>query len=289
MEFFDLEITGWVALIAGGLLVYFLATPLIILMTFRHEALPHVLPIDEDSLPLAESDEHLIRTRQELESLGFECVGRYGLPHQIDNVRAMLDLFVSHSPETSAMSVVMYILLGETWKRKTAYVEFSTTFTDGSFVDTMNSTEVGAFCEPRRSVKTQHPELTDARALHAAHEAMNDWHFPGSSRYLKLEKRFHGDAPSYLAAVITEELESARQDGYVRLVGGDQESFTKLMDPSNPYEAPPARFTPPSYMATIKGAYLMTWSELWPLKSLKYWSRIRRDRLRLQETGYQWN
>jgi hypothetical protein len=266
-------------------LLYVFVTPLLILLTFRYQALPNIVQLHPDT-PFPEVvREYLFECHEELTSLGFDNVGTFSLPNQMPNAKAVFALFANRERKTSAMAALMYAKVLGDWKLSTKYMEFSTRFSGGGLVDTMNTAQVGAFPEPPDCIKTQHPEITDIGVLHSAHQLLGDTHFFGRARILRLYDQFHGDAQAFLAVSLTEELEAARAAGYLRLVGGDQAEFGEAMADDNPYRVG-ILFTPPSYRATLKGAYLMAWKELWPFKPIVYRLKYRRDRKRLLSVGF---
>lgn len=286
MEIFGVFIPTSVLVCGSLALLYVFGPPLLILLTFRQQALPNIVQLPPDTPFPEEVREYLFDCHEELESLGFSNVGTFSLPDQTPNVKSVLALFVNRERKTSAMAALMYLKVLADWKLSTKYVEFSTRFTSGGLLDTMNSAQVGAFPEPPDCIKTQHPEITDIRMLHAAHQLLGDTHFSGCERILNLYDKFHGDAQALIAVGLTEEFEAARAAGYLSLVGGDQTEFGVAMADDNPYRVGIV-FTPPCYRATIKGAYLMTWKELWPFKPIVYRLKYRRDRQRLREAGFE--
>lgn len=285
MEFYGIFVPASVLVCASLALLYVFGSPLLMLLTFRYQALPNIVQLPANTSFPEEVREYLFECHEELISLGFSNVGSFSLPDQMSNVKVVFALFVNRVRKTSAMAALVYVKIAGKWKLGTNYLEFSTRFTDGGLVDTMNSAQVGAFPERPNSIKTQHPEITDIGVLHSAHQLLGDTHFSGRERTLRLDDQFHGDAPALIAVGLTEELEAARAAGYLRLVGGDQAEFGDAMADDNPYRVGIV-FTPPSYRATIYGAYLMTWKQLWPFKPIVKRLIYRRDRKRLQAAGF---
>jgi hypothetical protein len=82
-------------------------------------------------------------------------------------------------------------------------------------------------------------------------------------KLLPLDEQFGGDAVRYMADSIVEELEAAVAAGYMRL---DKAAGT--------------------YKPTPKGALLMTYGELWPMKGFRLRRRLQRERELLAELAY---
>lgn len=188
MEVFSFYEYVWPGL--GLFLLYVFVPPLIVLATFRQRALPNIVSYDFDVELPGEVAEYFYDCHEVLVKLGFENVGTFSLPNQMDNVKAVLVMFSNRQQRTSAMSVVMFAEVLGDWKLQTKYTEFSTTLSGDGFVDTMNSTQVGAFPLPEGSIKTQHPSIQDLSVLNAAHQAMVGFHFPASERLRDCTRSF---------------------------------------------------------------------------------------------------
>ena len=80
---------------------------------------------------------------------------------------------------------------------------------------------------------------------------------------LRLDEEFRGDAIAYLQSDMIEELERAVGFHYLRL---DARAGI--------------------YRPTLKGAFLMTWREMWPIKAIRLVQQARRERQLLTELTY---
>ncbi|MEZ6068906.1 MAG: hypothetical protein R3C10_01275 [Pirellulales bacterium] len=129
---------------------------------------------------------------------------------------------------------------------------------------------------------TNAPWLEASDKLYRAHCAVCRWIASGKGKLLRLDEEFAGNASEYITRVIVEELEAVRQAGYLRLVETKCES--SISDQQNPYQSPSE--TCSAYVLTFKGAYLMTWKELWPIRPLRTRHRIREGRRRLADAGF---
>lgn len=276
---------GWMLL---GLLlpiVYVFGLPLLTLATFRSEALPvlepatHELGLFEDSGPFLEI------ARAHFARLGFEELDTLCLPHQMANVKVVLRSFVNRSEQDMAIAVAMYALLGDTWTQQTQYVEITSLFRDGSSIGTRNAKEIPSF--PPQPGKTQvtAPWLTDITDVYRAHQAVCGLKGHGKVRELPLDAKYQGDVVAYLTADMIEEFDDAVKIGYLRYAGANAASDGVVRDEENPYRSPRVDSPSAYYAATVKGAYMMTWNELWPFKSWIRSRHYRQARRLLAEAG----
>ncbi len=274
---------GYVLVTAVSIaLAYLLIPPILILLTFRQDANPKLELVDPQTALPGEVQSYFSRCHEELAPLGFENVGTLFLPNQLPNVRALLALYVDRDAKTGAMPVVMYAQMGDQWSIQTQYVEFSTSFTDGSTVNTGNQNVPGAFPVREGCISTLHPELQSSSVLYEAHRAVLQTHRSGRQRVMNLDSKHGGNVPAYIAGGMREEFEHAVNIGYLKL---DQVGPPPQPREPSPYQ-PPREANESAFRPTIKGAYLMTWQELWPFKPIRVKKRIRRDAKFLAETGF---
>ncbi len=166
-ELFDAA-WSWIAIL-GLPLAYVLLTPLLILMTFRQDANPQLQVVDAD-LPLPEEVRSFFyQSHEKFGELGYENIGTYFLPSQMENVRAILVLFANRPQMELAMSVVMYGKVNETWKIQTRYTEFLSSFANQSSICTGNQKQSGSFPIPPQNLNTIHPRIQDISTLCRAH------------------------------------------------------------------------------------------------------------------------
>jgi len=142
------------------------------------------------------------------------------------------------------------------WKLQSQYVELNKRYRSGREINTGNNPEISAFPTRPNTLTTHISRITDPLELYRVHRAITSAAGEGSERELRLDAKYQGDAATYLADGIREELEAAREDGYIRLASdGD------------------------SYHSTFVGAYLMTWKQLPPFKwfaAARHRARVRR-------------
>jgi hypothetical protein len=257
---------SWWLLIPGLVALLYLGTPLLIWKTFRIEETPTVQRIDPASLPLpSEVQQHLDAVGAELDGLGFENRATLLLPSATPNVISLLRVFVNRTEKVSAMANSMIATIksdaGDQVRHR-PYVEFTTRYHDGQVFNTLNSAAAGSFPPKPQTLTTRVPWVQDVTKLYKTHDAITAAKSGGARKFLRLDESFAGDEIAFLQACMKEELQHATQAAYVRLGPGNT-----------------------CYVATLPGAYLMTWKELPPFKQLRaYFGRRRTQRL-LDEIG----
>lgn len=249
------KILGALALGVGLVALVYIGFPILILKTQRLEASPRLLKFEVDDYDWPREIKKLFTSSQKaLEAEGFESVGGFFLPSAANNVKTALILFVNRESRDGAMATAMYG--DQPDGPRTLYVEFSTRFADGRTVNTLNSKTLGSFPTREGVTTTRLPSIKDARNLYRIHKAlMQEVVGAKAKKVLKLDAEFGGDAAQYLQeAAFRESYEAAEEAGYIRLDFGGEH-----------------------FVPTVKGAFLMTWRELWP------WKMIREQQMRTTE------
>lgn len=226
----------------------YLGGPLMILTTMRIQAEPELVPFDsEDELLPREVTNFFHRTVAALQPTGFEVVTGLALPSPVTNVKTLLLLLANRLTGDSAMVAVIHGQTIGPIQLKNPYVEIVSRFRDGTVLQTNNSQDFGAF-PPRPGFQTfRFPMVADADRLFRLHQGLVRRHEGNTSgKILRLDEEFHGDAATYLTFAMAEEMTAARKAGYIYL-GQDEIN----------------------YRPTLKGAFLMTWQELWPFKAIR--------------------
>jgi hypothetical protein len=250
----------WIVGLALAAGAYVLGTPLVILATFRHEANPAVEAVAADELPSAVRA-HVDRARQALAPAGFVDVQSCFLPQAMANVRSVLTVFVNRRTRDAAAAVTIFALVDEQWHVQLQYVEFSTRFRSGRVINTGNPQYFSAFPPRENYLKTHIPWIDDPVELYRVHAAIVAAQGDGE-RELRLDHPYRGDVLAFVSGGMRDELEAARDAGYLRLAAGGAH-----------------------YRATLKGAYLMTWKQLPPFKGFVIRNRHRQVRRLLAELG----
>lgn len=230
----------------------YVGAPVLIHQTLKQSARPELYPFppDDPSLPDAEARDFQA-VIDELGPEGFEPVTGLTLPSQTPNVKAVLLLLANRQTKDAAMASAMYAITPAGMRRSVFYVAFATRFRDGSVVQTNNSGVPGSFPPRPGHTVGRLPSVQDAARLYRLHRALVAR--SGSGRKVfRLDEEFRGDAAAYAAATMVEELEDAARAGYMALSPDGE-----------------------TYRPTLKGAFLMTWKQLWPTKGIL---RAARDR-----------
>jgi hypothetical protein len=266
MELFDHWYTIVLIVVGAVLLIPYVLGPILIRFTLRQSAEPEIVPFDVDDPELPDKvATYFRRVSEALEPLGFDVVAAMALPKQVPRVKAVLLMLANRTSKDAALASVLYAQQPDGTQVHNAFVEYVARFRDGTLVQTNNSKELNAFAPRPDQITTQFPMVRVAGRLYRLHQAMVERHGGTGRKILRLDEEFHGDAVAYLAQSLVEELDSQIETGY--MYRSRQE---------------------PAYWPTWKGAFLMTWGQLWPFKAIR---RARRDRkarqlmAELQEEG----
>jgi len=257
---------SWWVLIPGLVALFYLAIPLLIWKTMRLEATPTIQRIDPAELPLpSDVQQHLDAVYAQLRGLGFESRSTLLLPSATPNVISLLRVFVNPTQKCSAMANSMISRTktenGEQ-VRHHPYVEFTTRYQDGQIFNTHNSAAGGSFPPAPQTQTTRVPWILDVTKVCRIHDAITTAKCGGARKVLRLDESFAGDEIAYLQACMKEEFENATKAGYLWL-----------------------RRNGTAYLATVRGAYLMTWKELPPIKQWLAWQRRAQAERLLREVG----
>jgi hypothetical protein len=255
-------------LLAGGILLLcllpYLFGPLLIYFTHKQAAQPELVPFTPGQTPLpANVDKFFSDTCWALDAEGFKIITGMFMPKQIEHVIAGLVYVVNRNERDSAIVVAIHADPPGMMPFTQMHVEFVTRYRGGRLVQTGNAQALSSFPPPADAVNSYLPSIQDPRRLYQIHRALTKLHGSGE-KILRMDDQFGGDAVRYMQSALIEELDSACQAGYMRL------------------DAPASIYRP-----TIKGAYLMTWQELWPFKGFRLARRKRRERKLLEDLAFQ--
>ncbi len=253
----------WLAVPVGLAFLVYGGLPLLIYFTFKNEAqatLESFEPSDP-TIPLLVR-EHFKNACDELMPLGFEYITGMRLPQMADNVMAILIVLVNRPACDAAAAISIYAKANEVWDLQTSYVEYSTRFPSGLTVNTQNSTALSAFPPAAQTFNHRFPTVRDARQLYEVHQRLLQGQNL-ATKVMRLDDEFGGDAIAFVRSALHQEMLDATKDGYLYLTPDSQH-----------------------FRATLKGAYLMTWRELFPFKQLRLAYRDRQARQQLAELGF---
>jgi hypothetical protein len=241
--------------------VPYLVGPVLIRVWLRQSAKPQLDPFDVDDPGLPKLvAQYFAETTEALRPLGFEVRGGVSMPNQVPRVRALLVLLTNRAAREAALVTTMFAIQKDGPGLATAYVEVITRFRDGTLVQTNDSEVLGSFPPRPATTTTQFPNLDDPAQLVRLHRALVERHGSDSPRVLRVDEEFGGDPVTYLKASLAEELEGQLTTGYLHHPDGSE-----------------------FFRPTWKGAFLMTWGQLWPIKGIRAARRARKARQLLAE------
>lgn len=240
--------------LAGFVAFYFLVTPLLILTNQKMSASPACDELQMHSLD-PQLANFLMQKTNELYDLGFDEPTLIHLPSAVSGVKAYLIMLVNRPAGDKVM--VTALVGADVFTIQTWYVEFSTRYATDQCVDTLNSSELSAFQQGPENVRAQVPSVTDVKELYRLHQYMM------KNSNITARKMLYepGQAIAYLK-------EYALKKSYDKQVVKGWLSYDAAGD---------------NYRPTIKGAYLMTWGLLQPMKWIRILSMRRREQQILSE------
>ena len=226
--------------LAGIFAFLYLVTPIIIKFSNVVKGAPTLERMDPAHWPPAVADA-MRRHEHDLYNMGFEISERFSMVGATNNTATLLTMFIDRKSGDKAMLTAIWGLANGVWKLGTLYLEFTTRMRDGRCFDTMNSqVPTGTFQSAATDVKTQVPQITEARELYRVHQYVMRKHgVTGAADKMTYPP---GGAENYLRRIWRE--------GHEEQVAFGRFNYNKEKDV----------FTP-----TWKGAYLMTWRMLWPV------------------------
>ena len=234
---------GLLIWVVGFAAFMYLVAPVLIRFNQKLNASPQFQPVDLATLP-PQAAQYLWACQQALESEGFETVGHLSWGNSAPNVFPFITLFMNRASNVKALVSAFYVVSADGAKLKTSYVEFITRYQSsggqqGTVLQTSNNKPPGAFHYGPEQQTLRLPEIQNPHALYAIH-----------CRRMAL---LAGNPVESLPPPGTE---IAAQEQ--RMI----EDFDSQVKHGRLYLDPAAN----AYRPTWKGAYLMTWSQLQPVK-----------------------
>lgn len=175
---------------------------------------------------------------------GFEAVSSLCLPRQLPGMTVYIVLM--RRPSTGDQATVAAILdaRGLTLHPRAQYVEFSTLFSSGRRIATLNCDASSALLLAPHTLRTALPGVLDLRTLYQMHRYICRDNASGSQARPPEECE-----PSLaLSRALAEDYQARQADGMLWL---DKECQL--------------------FRLTYKGACLLCWSQLWPVTSARRW------------------
>ncbi len=240
-------VKGLLGLIAFFVALFYGVMPFLILFTVRMAPRKGLESFDPDDPELLDQFTGQAKgARRRLEELGFETLTGIFAPSIASNVKAVLVTLIDRRTCDFATIVMAFVRDPATgnWKFHRQFLTCFTKYRDGSVVATRNAKDLSSFPPRPNSTTYSLPSVKSASRLIAIHQCAKRRHH-GSEPILRHEVEFRGDLLEYFAVSSEEEMSDAIEAGYLR----------ELQDGV--------------YRPTLKGAFLMTWKELWPWKWLR--------------------
>lgn len=230
-----------ITFIIGLLIFVYIGAPILIKFVQKMPAHPRFDPIDPMTFPESVQHYFLDNTRA-LTSLGFEVAAYISMPNASPNVKGYLVMLVNRLTGDQAMVTAMYTTATSPPRLSASYVEFSTRYSSGESVDTMNSSVLNAFKKPAHVTRTQVPMVQDVTQLYRIHQ----WAIAKAQPRGQKVVHQPGETIAFLGQVMIESYEGQAKFGRVFY---DQKSD--------------------NYYPTWVGAFLMTWGLLWPMTAIR--------------------
>jgi hypothetical protein len=281
-----------IILIIVPLLTYFVVLPLIFYFTYRIHARPSFEVFDPASGMLEEVREYFDHCFAEFTQLQFQHLGTYAMPHATKNFKTLFALYERQADKVTATTTATFVRIKGEWRFQSQFTTLGTDFADGEEINTMNQARLVLFPPPEGSVRFQYPKLGKVADLVAAHKALVEYYRDGRELVIERETEYGGDPLVSFAEGTYKILEHMAKSGKLRLkqLSADPAKSSAAQEPDNPYRAPApnALDQGPVFVATLRGAFLIIWQNLFPIKQICSRIRVSRDRKTLANTGFRW-
>jgi hypothetical protein len=244
------------------LAAFYLLVPWLIYFSQRMNGNPRVVLFDLEQTPPPERIAAYFEDAGEsLLGLGFEPYSCVALPDPMPNVRALCQVWVHAERRDAALVSAIFGIASNGPGMETCYTELLSRFTDDDLaaVQTNNATMVSAFPVLPNERTFRFPQVRSIGELDRLHRRLLEREAPASRKTVTLLDQFHGDLVAYFRWALTESYRKQESTGYLR-----------------------RREEADHWRPTVKGAYLMTWSQLWPMSAIAR-ARIRGHGRRLQQ------
>jgi hypothetical protein len=255
--------SDWLQILAllavGAFALPYVLMPVIVYFSMKVSGSPTLdeLPLNHPKLP-EEVTQYLIRTVKQVRADGFEILGSYFLGSIVPLVKTFAVLLGNPATRDKALVTVIYATGPTGTKLAQKHIEFSTRFRDGTIIDTHNSEELGAFKVPPEQYLVALPWIADVRYLYQIHQAATEYFCPRGVKVWPAGD----DWEAYLRRVLVEEVSKQIDTGYVR------------------------RDSAGDFRPTLKGAIIMSYKNIWPIKAILKARQRQRGRQLLRELGF---
>jgi hypothetical protein len=233
--------------------LWYLGVPLLIKSTMKIHARPGAQPVTPRYLPDDVKD-YLDDVGPKLSSLGFEPVACFVMENPATpNVTPHVQLWVNRRTGQMASANVFVVKHpGDKPTEIKTHVEFVTKLSNGPAIATNNAADLGAFKKTSACDTLSATRLKEVAHLHRLHT----WRegklgaAPGVERFVPAP----GAELAWFADAYEDSIVRQVGTGYLQVVAGE----TTI------------------YQPTLRGAYMMTWGQMWPMKGLRRSAEDRR-------------
>jgi hypothetical protein len=232
-------------LLGGGCLVAlpYALLPLVIKASTTLSAAPEFKPAAVESLPPSAS-QFIQEKVPILEKLGFKLCSVLECPSAGSHVQNYVAILTNDSEKLIAVVTIIISPLADGDAIKTHYLELLTLYENDYSMSTHNSSELSGFPKNKENGKVQVPQVKDEVRLLAIHQAAAREFGKNKKPYLPTVE----DWGAYTAELVAHQYGKAASKGYLVLDHASND-----------------------FRTTWKGAYLMTWGQLWPFKPMREW------------------
>lgn len=243
--------------------LYLLGPPAVIYFLQRFTANPSFIRFDLDQQPPpGNAGRYFLELDQQFTELGFDRRDCFTLPDAVPNVKALLVIYANPRSKDMALAAIMYGInpADQSVTMKSSYVELLAGFKDGDLrvLQTNNTQMLGTFPASAGSRTYRFPHIEDLPRLFELHQKLLERDRPVGQKYIRPDDEFEGDFAAYMLAIFRETYDRQIGTGYLSYQPDQQ-----------------------IYRPTIKGALLMTWRELWPIKQI-LWQGVQTQAKRLE-------
>ncbi len=222
--------------------------------TLRVQARPIVEAIEPANMPQGAAS-YFAQIVAQLEAEGFQVMGSLKRPNAVNNVCTYTVLMLNSASGDQASLIIAAHEKDHALRAASKTIVFDTRFESGERFSTANIKTPGVFRYGAKDINTRLPTTEDARLIYQIHCWVMSLQHPTSA---KVTFEQHEAVPHYIESII---------ESYEKQVSFGR--FSK--DPSGDF-----------YRPTWKGAFLMTWPLLYPLKDFYLWQIKRREQTTLQ-------
>ncbi|MAT16107.1 MAG: hypothetical protein CMJ46_12660 [Planctomyces sp.] len=241
---------------------YYIILPLIVRPTLKFKKDPTIAPFDPDELvePLLPALEVFAHQHESLRGLGFEFLTNFFISDATLSGRTIGEYWFHNEFRTICAVSYVYVVQNNAIVAPSMLISFATRFSNDTLIVTNNASDPGLFPEEPKAYTYSMSWEESVEKLNQFHQAACAQIVP-ATRSNRLDNEFSGDVFEAHKAGIRASNEYSVDVGYLRPEPGDY------------------------YVATIRGAYLMTWKLLRPFKQIRLWMMKVKVRRKMTELG----